>query len=98
MNKTKQKIDALSIFVFESVCVSEWLVVGLIVERITTWDFIPKQGATIVSVAEYRKILGDIKSTDVQITRRLQFLESFCRNIIKPELQKIYGKQYHEHH
>ncbi|OGZ65183.1 MAG: hypothetical protein A3C50_03020 [Candidatus Staskawiczbacteria bacterium RIFCSPHIGHO2_02_FULL_43_16] len=77
----------LQISVHETIYVSEWLVVGVIVGRITTWDFNPKSSETIVSVAEYRKILGDTTSTDKSITKRLQFLEAFCRNIIKLELQ-----------
>lgn len=42
----------------------------------------------IVSVEEYRKILGDYSSSDEKITLRIQYLESFCRNIIKLELEK----------
>ena len=43
---------------------------------------------SIISVDEYRRLLGDYKSTDEQIVERLQFLEAFCRNIIKPEIKK----------
>lgn len=42
----------------------------------------------IISVDEYRQLVGDYTSTDERITERLQYLESFCRNIIKPEIKK----------
>ena len=41
-----------------------------------------------MNIKEYRKILNDYKSTDEQIKKRLQYLESFCRNIIRMELEK----------
>lgn len=82
----------LQISVHEDIYVSEWWIVGVIVERISTWDFNPKSGEMVVSIAEYRQLLSDTASTDKQITKRLQFLEAFCRNIIKPELQ-IYDNQ-----
>lgn len=41
----------------------------------------------LLTTEEYRKILGDNASTDEQIKRRIQFLEAFCRNIIKLELK-----------
>lgn len=40
----------------------------------------------VISVREYRNIMNDRISSDVQILRRLQYLESLCRNIIKQEL------------
>ncbi len=40
-----------------------------------------------MSIDECRKILGDYKSTDEVIKKRLEFLEAFCRNIIKLELE-----------
>jgi len=81
----------LSISVFETIAVSEWLIVGIVIERIIHWDFNPKQGESIVSIAEYRQILGDNTNKDKDIARRLQYLEAYCRNIIKWELQS-YGK------
>ena len=81
----------LSISVFETIAVSEWLIVGISIERIIHWDFNPKQGESIVSIAEYRQVLGDNTSKDKDIARRLQYLEAYCRNIIKLELQS-YGK------
>ena len=42
----------------------------------------------IISVAEYRKLLGDYRSTEEKIVQRLQYLEAFCRNIIRIELEK----------
>lgn len=91
MNEPTQKLPALSVFVYDFILVSEVVVVELIVERITTWSVSRKNG-TVVSVAEYRQLLGDRTSTDERIVERLQFLEAFCRNIIKPELQ-TYGNE-----
>ena len=42
----------------------------------------------ILSVDEYREILGENVSSDEQIKKRVQFIEAFCRNIIKLELEK----------
>jgi hypothetical protein len=42
----------------------------------------------IVSIEEYRKMLNDNVSTDEQIMRRVEYIESLCRNIIRQELQK----------
>ncbi len=42
----------------------------------------------IVSIAEYRKLLNDTKSSDEKIVERLEYLEAFCRNIIRGELEK----------
>ncbi len=43
----------------------------------------------IISTKEYRELLKDEISTDEQIIKRLEYLESFCRNLIRPELEKI---------
>lgn len=43
---------------------------------------------TVISIDEYRKILGDSISSDEKIVQRLQYLEGFCRNIIRKELKK----------
>lgn len=52
---------------------------------------------TAVSTDEYRRILSDHKSTDEQITKRIQYIEALCRNIIKQEIEnyvkKIKGKK-----
>ena len=48
---------------------------------------ISPQSKGIISVEEYREILADCASSDVQIVKRIEYLESFCRNIIKSELQ-----------
>ena len=87
----KQQLDPLSILVHDSILVSETLVIRLIVTRITTWKV--KADGLVVSVAEYRKMLGDYKSTDERIVERLRYLEAFCRNIIKPELKTYANKQ-----
>lgn len=85
------KEEVIEISVQETIIVSEWFIVGVIIQRITTWNPNPKKSETLVSVAEYRKLLNDSTSTDQQIISRLKYLEAFCKNIIKPELQ-IYDK------
>ncbi|MEI6553125.1 MAG: hypothetical protein WCO09_01005 [bacterium] len=80
----------LSIFCFDTVLVSETLIIELIIERIDVWKGTPNKIGTLVSVEEYRQILNDFTSPTELIEKRLQYLESFCRNIIRPELQKIY--------
>lgn len=44
-------------------------------------------GRPVVSVMEYRTMLGDYKSTDEQILGRLRYLEALCRNVIRTELE-----------
>ncbi len=44
-----------------------------------------------VTIEEYRKILGDYKSPDNKVIKRIQYLEALCKNIIQSELQN-YGK------
>lgn len=90
MNAETQGVEAISVVVYESISVSEAVIIGIIVERLTTWRVKSEGSNTLVSIAEYRQLLGDHASTDERIRERLQYLEAFCRNIIKPELQKTY--------
>lgn len=46
----------------------------------------------MITSEEYRRILGDTKSTEEQIIARLSFLEAFCRNIIRSELENYVRK------
>jgi hypothetical protein len=41
-----------------------------------------------ISIDKYRRLLNDYESTDEQITERLEYLESLCRNIIRNELKE----------
>lgn len=43
---------------------------------------------TKVSIKKYREILGDYLSSDEKILERLEYLEAFCGNIIRLELEK----------
>ena len=43
----------------------------------------------IISIKEYRELLKDEITSDEKILERLEYLEPFCRNIIRPELEKI---------
>ena len=86
----KTEKNTLSIFVYDSISVSETIIVDLIVERITTRKVKLEKGDTVVSVEEYRDLINDFTSSDERVKERLQYLEAFCRNIIKPELKKLY--------
>lgn len=44
--------------------------------------------ASLVSVVEYRKLLKDTSSMDEEILKRLEYLESLCRVVIKEELNR----------
>ena len=41
----------------------------------------------MVTVEEYRKILNDYASTEEQINKRLKYLESLLRNVIRGEIE-----------
>jgi uncharacterized protein YcbK (DUF882 family) len=41
-----------------------------------------------ISIEDYRKITNDYKTQDNLIEKRLSYLESFCRNIIRTELNR----------
>lgn len=47
----------------------------------------------MVTISEYRKMLNDYKSSDDQILKRLEYLRSFCRNVIKLELENEIRKK-----
>ena len=51
-------------------------------------DIIYKGGPGILSISEYRRILGDNKSSDEIIQKRITYLEALCRNVIKIEIEK----------
>jgi hypothetical protein len=44
---------------------------------------------TPITTEEYRELLNDHESSDEQIQKRLDYLESFCRNIARLELQNL---------
>lgn len=43
----------------------------------------------MVTIQEYRETLADYESTDDQITKKLDYLRAFCKNVIKLELDQI---------
>ncbi len=47
---------------------------------------------TLVSIDEYRHLLGDTTSSNERITERLRFIEALCRNNIKSQLRKLYDQ------
>lgn len=48
----------------------------------------------IVSVEEYRKLLGDFATPDERAAQQIEFITSFCRENIRGELQKLYENQH----
>jgi len=42
----------------------------------------------MVTIKECREILKDYKSSDEQIKSRIEYLDAFCRNVIRIELEK----------
>jgi len=41
----------------------------------------------VITIEEYRKILNDQISSEEQIKNRLEYLEAFCRNVAKIEIE-----------
>jgi len=50
----------------------------------------------LLSIKEYRELLKDEISSDEKILERIQYLEAFCRNIIRPELKNYSEKEKYE--
>ena len=46
----------------------------------------------ILSIAEYRKLMDDYKTTDERIQERIAYLVRFTQKNIKTELQKLWQK------
>lgn len=49
-------------------------------------------GGSIIPISKYRKLLGDAISSEELVLKRLQYLEEFCRNLIRQELRS-YAKK-----
>lgn len=47
----------------------------------------------IISIEEYRRLMGDHDSTDEQIVQRVRYMEGLCRAVIQAELQN-HGKNH----
>jgi len=47
-----------------------------------------KEYKEIISVEEYRKLVQDSITPTEKVMERLRYLEAFCRNIIRLELEK----------
>lgn len=80
--------NTMSVFVYDVMAVSDTPVVALIMERLYNTGRVNEVGGILVSIDEYRKLVGDYASADGLVAARLQYLEAFCRNIINPELKK----------
>jgi len=46
----------------------------------------------MISVSEYRKITGDNETSIEKIEKRIKYIETFCRKIIKLELENYVQK------
>jgi hypothetical protein len=46
----------------------------------------------VISISEYRVLTSDYATSDDMIEKRIQFLEAFCRNVAKNELEKYVKK------
>ena len=44
------------------------------------------QKKPVVTIVEYRKFLDDYKTSDEVILKRLEYIETLCRNVIRQEL------------
>lgn len=50
----------------------------------------------MITVEECRRILNDYQSPDELIEERIEFITSYCKNIIKSEMEKYVSKLKHE--
>ena len=63
------------------------------VEAESTLDPASSSHKPIIPIAEYRRIMSDQTSTDEQILRRLEYIESLCRYIIRNEIKEYVSKK-----
>lgn len=47
---------------------------------------------SIITIQEYRNLIGDNSTSNEQVKRRIEYLEALCRNIIRSEIDN-YGKE-----
>ncbi len=52
-----------------------------------------EKSRTLLTIERYRKLTGDVLSSEDKVIQRLQFLDSLCRNFIKDEIQKYEQSQ-----
>ncbi len=50
---------------------------------------------TVITTDEYRRLLNDHTSTDEQIAKRIEYIEAFCRNVIRLELERYVSATHH---
>lgn len=53
---------------------------------------------TAITILHYRTLLNDHASTDEQIAKRIEYLEAFCRNVIRIELEGYERASKHGKH
>lgn len=46
----------------------------------------------MVTIEEYRKLLKDYKSPEEVIIKRINYIESLCRNIIRSEIKSYVSR------
>jgi len=47
----------------------------------------------MISTEEYRKIISDYKSSEEDIKKKLSYIEAFCRNIARLEIENYIREQ-----
>lgn len=62
------------------------------VEQFRNGAYSIKENDDDEQIREYRKILNDYQSSDKQILKKLQYLNAFCHNIARLELQNFRNK------
>lgn len=49
---------------------------------------VKKEEKNLISVEEYRRLVQDSVTPPEKVMERLRYLEAFCRNVIRLELEK----------
>jgi hypothetical protein len=87
MNNQEQNAVTFSVFVYDTISLSV-----NVVNRVTALLVIDTGSSldTVVSVEEYRQLMGDVLTSDEQIAQRLRYIENLSRGIIRSEVN-AYG-------
>ncbi len=89
MNPQTQENITFTVFVHDTISVSGETITsvwyGLIMSTVGGGD-------TVMSVQEYRRLLGDENTPDALISQRLWYIENLCRSIINSELYPYGGE------
>ncbi len=67
-----------------------------ITEKPTSSALTNSRNHDIISISEYRKILNDNKSSDEEVRKKVTYLEAFCRNIVRQDVEKFVRTKINE--